>query len=94
MDKADPYVKLTLGSEAKRTSVKENAGGNVMYRETFTFNKALVHETLQVSVVDKDTMSDETLGVCLIDLHQMQMPAEFESEEPVPFQVGPEHIFF
>jgi hypothetical protein len=73
MERTDPFVKLTLGQETMRTSVKKNAGGNVIYRETCTFNKQLTHGKLRIAVLDKDTFVDDILGECTIDLHQMHI---------------------
>ena len=87
MERADPFVKLTLGQETMRTSVKKNAGGNVIYRETCTFNKQLTHGKLRVAVMDKDTLVDDIQGECTIDLHQMHIDGGFNRTEPAPFQV-------
>jgi hypothetical protein len=87
MERADPFVKLTLGHETMRTSVKKNAGGNVIYRETCTFNKQLTHGKLRVAVMDKDTLVDDIQGECTIDLHQMHIDGGFNRTEPSPFQV-------
>jgi hypothetical protein len=86
LDRLDPYVTLTLGSQTKCTSVKENAGGNVIYRETCTFNKSLKLSELRVVVMDKDTMVDDNLGDCTIDLNQVRIDHGFERGNPVPFQ--------
>ena len=85
-DRADPYVKMTLGSQTKCTSVKENAGGNVIYRETCTFKKSLKLSELRVVVMDKDTLIDDNLGECTIDLDQVQIDHGVESGKPEPFQ--------
>jgi hypothetical protein len=88
LDRLDPYVTLTLGSQTKCTSVKENAGGNVIYRETCTFNKRLIHgKLLRVAVMHKDTLVDDIQGECIIDLHQMHIDGGFNCTEPAPFQV-------
>ena len=91
MDRADPFVKLTLGNETKRTSVKKNAGGDVIYRETFTFIKAHMLGELKVVVMDWDATAigvhSNTLGECTINLHQMSMDQKFESKESTPFKV-------
>jgi hypothetical protein len=88
MERGDPFVKLTLGQETMRTSVKKNAGGNVIYRETCTFNKRLIHgKLLRVAVMHKDTLVDDIQGECIIDLHQMHIDGGFNCTEPAPFQV-------
>jgi hypothetical protein len=87
MERTDPFVRLTLGQETMRTSVKKNAGGNVIYRETCTFNKQLTHGKLRVAVMDKDTFVDDILGECTIDLHQMHIDGGLNRTEPAPFQV-------
>lgn len=60
-----------------------SAGHNVVYNETFSCDK-LVHEaTLKVEVLDKDTLSDDLLGVGSLDLDGLRLELDQETPEPV-----------
>ena len=77
MDKTDPYVKVLLGNEEFKTTVKDNSGGKATWNETFSFSKQLFDNLLRVEVYDKDTLSDDFLGSGNIDLHAVDaMPTE------------------
>lgn len=72
-DTTDPYVKLKLGKEERRTKVITDAGGCAIFNETFAFHKdnSEHHRTdsvLKIWVYDDDPMNDELLGEAEIDL--------------------------
>ena len=73
MDRTDPFVELALGNETFRTTVKQNAGGTVSFKEEFRFTQNVeeVKQTLMIKVFDSDTVSDELLGTGELDLNQM-----------------------
>jgi Ca2+-dependent lipid-binding protein len=65
MDRADPYVSLQLGAgKPRKTTTKDNAGGNVDFNQTLTFeNKGLFDNFLKLRVMDSNTLSDTLLGL-------------------------------
>ena len=87
MDRADPYVLLSLDDDTMKTSVKDNAGGkNVFFNEILFFNKNLLSRELRVAVMDKDTISDDAMGEATIDLHALQMVEDHEDDQSRPFE--------
>jgi hypothetical protein len=87
-DRTDPYVSLSLGSETLKTSTQDNAGGsNVVFNETLTFHKPLLRGLLTVSVMDEDTLVHDTLGACVVDVHSLELAADYESAEPECYKV-------
>ena len=60
-----------------------------MFQETLTFRKPLLRGLLTVSVFDDDTLSDDNMGACVIDLHARDppFPEDFESASPERFDV-------
>ena len=84
MDTTDPYVKIQLmDGETLQTAVKDNAGGhNVDFNETFTFsNKGLLDSLLTVTVMDSNTLVDQTLGSVTLNLDQLGLPDGGETEK-------------
>jgi len=53
------------------------AGGkNVIFNETFTYlvdDNDIKHVTLKVEVYDKDSMGDDELGKCDVNLHRQNL---------------------
>jgi hypothetical protein len=72
-DKTDPYVKLQYGTTMHKTSVKNNAGGNAVFNEVFSFFKNPSQTQLRVAVYDSDTLRDDVLGANTIDLNRQRL---------------------
>jgi hypothetical protein len=49
------------------------AGKDVVYNETFSFDKQIHEASLQVLVYDKDTISDDFLGEGSLALHHLKL---------------------
>ena len=60
--------RLQLGGGFKKTKVKNNAGGEVEFKETLSLDKPTGVNMLKVSVLDSDTTSDDVLGERDVDL--------------------------
>ena len=58
-------------------------GKDVVFNETFSFNKQIHEAALQVAVFDKDTLSDDFLGQGSLDLHDLNLEADAERLDPV-----------
>ena len=69
-DKADPFVEMQLGKVRHRTSVKNNAGGNATFDEEFRFPLGEKEQMLRITVFDRDTTFNDTLGTTEIDLQK------------------------
>ena len=79
MDKTDPYVKLQYGTSMQKTATKNNAGGNAVFNQVFSFDKnPSLFTELKVAVHDSDTVSDDLLGQTTIGLRG---PDDCNSEE-------------
>jgi len=87
MDRTDPYVALSLGSEKQKTSCKNNVGGSVVFDETLSFDKQLFQSMLNVKVYDADTLSDDCLGEHNINLNLEDLQVNEERETPMPFEM-------
>ena len=62
MQTADPYVKLTIGSQEMVTKVHDKGGKNPMWDETFEFNIATEKELI-LEIMDKeDSGKDRFMG--------------------------------
>ena len=72
MDKTDPYVKLQYGTTMQKTAAKNNAGGNAVFNEVFSFVRNPSQNQLQVGVFDSDTLRDDLLGATTIDLSRQR----------------------
>jgi hypothetical protein len=72
MDKTDPYVKLQYGTTMHKTAAKNNAGGNAVFNEVFSFVRNTSQHQLQVAVYDSDTLRDDLLGATTIDLSRQR----------------------
>jgi len=59
------------------------AGKDVVYNETFSFDKQIHEASLQVLVYDKDTISDDFLGEGSLALHHLKLEPGAEILEPV-----------
>jgi Ca2+-dependent lipid-binding protein len=88
LDRTDPYVQVQCGVDCQKTGYKSNAGGhNVIFDEVLTLNKAMLESRLVVSVYDKDTLSDDKLGEAVVNLHRLDLPVDYEEDEPVQYQL-------
>jgi hypothetical protein len=67
-DKLDPYVKVIVGNHEFKTKVKDNAGGTVIFDESFSFQQPQDHK-VTFQVWDSESFrSDELLGHANVDL--------------------------
>jgi len=77
MDKTDPYVQLQYGTTLHKTTAKNNAGGNAVFNEVFSFVRNPSENQLKVAVFDSDTLIDDLLGLTTIDLRSgRDVPAD------------------
>jgi hypothetical protein len=77
MDKTDPYVQLQYGTTLHKTTAKNNAGGNAVFNEVFSFVRNPSENQLKVAVFDSDTLLDDLLGLTTIDLRSgRDVPAD------------------
>jgi len=69
LDKADPYVKLTIGDIELKSSVKQDAGKAAEWNEVFDFHADLsTYTTGTASVFDEDTIKDDFIGSASFNL--------------------------
>lgn len=66
--KSDPYVKLEYGDKTFKTAVRQDAGPDADFNETFSFKFVPPHYELLVEVRDKDLMGSQKMGSAIIDL--------------------------
>jgi len=62
LGKMDPFVRLECGKEKHKTSVKNGAGRQATYNESFIFNLEGKEDKLHVYVIDKELISDDDIG--------------------------------
>lgn len=72
----DPYVKIEINGETKKTKVLEEAGAKPEWNETIEFENVNATDTAKLTVLDEDNGSDDVVGEIsytiekLIKLHQ------------------------
>lgn len=62
LGKQDPYAKLTCGSESFKTKVHNDGGSSAEWNQSFVFNLDGKDQFMHVLVLDKGTLSDETIA--------------------------------
>eukprot|EP00285_Hemiselmis_virescens_P019809 CAMPEP_0173381738 /NCGR_PEP_ID=MMETSP1356-20130122/4148_1 /TAXON_ID=77927 ORGANISM="Hemiselmis virescens, Strain PCC157" /NCGR_SAMPLE_ID=MMETSP1356 /ASSEMBLY_ACC=CAM_ASM_000847 /LENGTH=152 /DNA_ID=CAMNT_0014335709 /DNA_START=27 /DNA_END=485 /DNA_ORIENTATION=- len=86
-DKTDPFVKLVLVTdddvegESVMTAVKDNAGSDPVWNETFTMNKKEEEDILEVRIYDDDTLANDFLCSRQIDLDEVKTGAPKKSRK-------------
>jgi serine/threonine-protein phosphatase 2B regulatory subunit len=75
-----PYCKLTIGSQSFKTQVKQSAGANATFDESFTFSIAQEQELI-FEVFDKQTSKDDTmLGTVRVKIVDWIKKGEFDGD--------------
>lgn len=64
----DPYCIISYGGKTHKTKVHKNAGKTPKWGEEFEFRILMMSDELIVKVCDKDTFSDDTVGVAMIKM--------------------------
>lgn len=78
MVKADPYVKLTIGSQTFQTKAHANGGKNPVWEEDFSFNVSNEKELL-LEVYDQETKSkDKLMGTAKVSILNWIAQQSFE----------------
>ncbi|CDH53946.1 hypothetical protein RO3G_17056 [Lichtheimia corymbifera JMRC:FSU:9682] len=91
----DPYVKLSLTHEGEdsyqRTTVKEDAGSQASWDETFEFAYS-GEPNLYIEVMDKEKGVDELIGFAAIPLAQAPVSGVFDIFDTKGTIAGAVHI--
>jgi len=87
LTKQDPYIRITVGDQSKRTRAISRAGKAVTWEETLTFTNVnqLGTKTVLISAWDKDFIRDDDIGRVSIPLSELlrhQGQHEYELFEP------------
>lgn len=80
MQTADPYCKLTIGTQDFQTKIHEKGGKNPIWDETFDFNIA-TEKSLIVEIMDKETSGkDRFMGKASVPLAPWLSKGMFEGD--------------
>lgn len=80
MDTADPYVKLTIGTQSFQTKVHEKGGKNPEFNESFDFNISTEKE-LVIEIFDKENSGkDRFMAQAKIDIVPWLAKGGFEGD--------------
>ncbi|GIL49248.1 hypothetical protein Vafri_5330, partial [Volvox africanus] len=79
----DPYARLRVGSQEKRSRVCRDGGRNPVWDETFEF--PIINEnTLEMTLMDQDTLvRDDLIGTCCISLAKAREQGHDVVQAPV-----------
>ncbi|GLI61340.1 hypothetical protein VaNZ11_003701 [Volvox africanus] len=79
----DPYVRLRVGSQEKRSRVCRDGGRNPVWDETFEFT--IINEnTLEMTLMDEDTLKrDDLIGTCCVSLAKAREQGHDVVQAPV-----------
>lgn len=81
--KMDPFVELKLGAQIRRTSVKDEAGKEPVWKEMYTIPVVNPLDPLKIEVKDEDVTTDDLVGSAQVDLGEKGMLAGTEWKEHV-----------
>ena len=60
--KMDPFVKVTIGAKTVKTKVKEDAGKEPVWNETFEFTVDHKEDDIFLEIHEEDAFSDDFIG--------------------------------
>ncbi|GIL73847.1 hypothetical protein Vretimale_5041 [Volvox reticuliferus] len=79
----DPYVRLRVGSQEKRSRVCRDGGRNPVWDETFEFS-VINENTLEMTLMDQDMlMRDDLIGTCYVSLARAREQGHDVVQAPV-----------
>ncbi len=75
--KMDPYVKITIGSQTKKTRTHNSGGKHPRWEETLNFylNK---EEEMRIAVYDKDMTKDDLVGETIYFLDDVRAKRKYK----------------
>jgi len=71
MGKMDPMAQIQIGNQTYKTAVANNAGLTPVWTDTFTHQLTGGESTLNLTVFDVDTMSNDVVGQAVIPLNEV-----------------------
>lgn len=69
--KMDPFVRITYGQQQFKTIVKDEAGKNPVWNETFQIDVRYIGDELKIEVIDEDVLTDDKVGEAKIKLYDL-----------------------
>ena len=66
--KMDPYVKISTRQQQFKTNVKDGAGKQPVWNQTFNVDVKYVGDDMTIEVFDEDVGSDDKIGEATVKL--------------------------